>query len=168
MINSGLFFNRKLKVGDIYFDGHTSELFEASALPTQQPVEFGANIVDNIVIQPYTLEVVIFVGDIIVINLNAKSIFNNFRKTPDALNVLYQAMVERNTLDVVCNLGYFPGMAIVNINANTDTDTVTGVLATLTLQQILFMGEVSTNTPIDKQYAPGVNRGMLQPNIDPQ
>lgn len=168
MINTGLFFNKKLSIGNIFFDGHTQEVINYTVTPTSSPVEFGANVVDNAIVQPITIEVDVFVGDIVAFNLSAKNFFNTFKKTADALQVLRQAMVDRNTLDVICNLGYFSGMMIVGVTSRNTTDAVDTVFAKITLKQIIFVGSDTGFNPSDPKYNGSVNTGVQQTSSAPQ
>ena len=168
MINSGIFFNRKLKIDNIFFDGHMSEMVDYTVTPTEQPVEYGANVTDNAIVQPYQLNFVAYVTEFIPLSLNPLGIFNAFKRTSDAVDVLHQAMVTRDTVDVVCNLGSFTNLLITNVRMTNERDTLTTVNISISLQQLYFVGEVTANDPDNKDYSPTKNRGGLQPKSTPQ
>ena len=127
MISLGLFFGRKLQVGNIFFDGHVSESSSFPLQVTSNPVEQGANVVDNMVVSPFTLEVSAFISETPVFSLGLDGLFNQFKRTSDALDVLRQLQVSRQVVEVQCNLGYYENMAIMNIRPVSDLDNLTTI-----------------------------------------
>lgn len=162
MISLGLFFEKKLQIGSIFLDGHTHEDAQVPARVTSSPVEYGANVVDNVVIDPMTLNITAFVSETPGYSLTLNGIFNQFKRTSDALDVLRQAMVNREAISVYCNLGYFQNMMITSIVPHCDVDGITTISMDISFQEIIFVGEVDRQNPFDPKYDNPVNRGALQ------
>ena len=162
MINLGLFFEKKLQIGSIFLDGHTHEDSVLPARVTSSPVEYGANVVDNMVMDPIILNVTAFVSETPGFSLSINGIFNAFKRTSDALDVLRQAQVNRQTMAVYCNLGYFQNMTITSIRPNCDVDGITTISMDISFKEIIFVGEVDSQDPFDPKYQNPVSRGMLQ------
>lgn len=162
MINLGLFFEKKLQIGSIFLDGHTHEDSSLPTRVTSSPVEYGANIVDNVVADPITLNITAFVSETPGYSLSLNGIFNSFKRTTDALDILRQAQINRDTLGVYCNLGFFQNMMITSINPHCDTDGITTISMDISFQEIIYVGEVDSQNPFDPKYQSPVNRGMLQ------
>lgn len=167
-MNIGLFFNKSLSIGNIFFDGHTIENPEYTATMTQNPVEYGANTTDNVVINPITLSVRALIAENPAISLTPSGIFNTFNRTADAMTVLYNLMVRRNPVGVVCNLGFFPNMIITRIAPQSDENHVTLIGVNIDLQEIYFTGEVINEDPTNNKYNSPTNKGALQPKSTPQ
>lgn len=166
-MNIGIFFGRSLKIGDIFLDGHQSENPSMPAEVTSSPLEYGANGVDNIVIGPIELQISAFISETPGISLSPQGIFNNFKRTSDALDVLRQAQINRLVMDVYCNTGYYQNMAIANIQPISDLDMVTTIQIDITFQEMIFIGQQNTQNPFDPKYKDQVNRGALQPGDSP-
>lgn len=167
-MNTGLFFSRSLSIGNIYFDGHTSEAPVFSAIPTDHPVEYGANVTDNVIINPIGLKVVAMVNESPLLSLTPNGIFNEFKRTSDALSVLKNAMIRRVPVSVVCNLGLFKNMLITRVEPISDENHVTLISVAITLQEIYYVGEVINEDPTNQDYSSTTNRGALQPKDTPQ
>ena len=164
----GLFSSsRRLQIGNIFLDGHERESAKFSASVTDNPVEVGANVVDNAYIDPIQLTVTAFVSETPMFQLNPLGFFNQFKRTSDALAVLYQAQVNRVALDVSCNLGFFADMFIVDVQTRCSNDSVTIVEVDITFRQMIFIGESGTLNPFDDKYRNEVNRGTLQMGSQP-
>ncbi len=162
MINLGLFFNRTLSIGDIYFTGHENEEATFSVTVTDNPVEYGANTVDNMFINPIILTFQAFVSEIPAYTFTPEGLFNAFKETSDAIDVLYQLMVSRQVIDVKCNIGFFPGMAITEIRPSSNNDNLTNIPMQITLRQIIFTNDPSNQDPFESQYKDMINRGALE------
>jgi hypothetical protein len=162
MINLGLFFNRTLNIGDIYFTGHESEEAVFSTTVTDNPVEYGANTVDNIFINPILLTFNAFVSELPAYTFTPQGLFNAFKETSDAIDVLYQLMVSRQVVDVKCNIGFFPGMAITEIRPISNNDNLTTIPMQISLKQIVFTNDPSYQDPFQSKYKDMVNRGALE------
>ena len=162
MINFGLFFNRVLGIGNIFFTGHDSENATFSADITKVPVEYGANVVDNIVIQPIEITFNAFVSELPAYSFSFEGLFNAYKATSDAIDVLKTLMVSRQVVDVNCNLGYFPGMAVKEIKPLSDMDNITTIPLQITMAQINFVGSNGAQDPFESQYKDIINRGALQ------
>lgn len=162
MINLGMFFNRTLNVGNIFFTGHEREEATFATVVTENPVEYGANVTDHAYIKPIVLKVRPFVSELPAYSLSPEGIFNAFKDTSDALDVVYQLMVKRQVIDVKCNIGFFPGMMITEMTPMSDLENLTTIPIELTLQQIIFDGDPSYQDPFESQYKNMVNRGALQ------
>ena len=164
MINLGLFFERSLQIGGIFFDGHVSENASFPLEMTSSPVEYGANVVDNAVVQPFVLNVSAFVSETPGYSLDINGIFNNFKRTSDALDVLRQLQSSRMAVDVYCNTGLYQNMMITEIRPTSDMSGITTISIDITMQQIIFVGETNTENPFDNQYRNEINRGNLEPS----
>ena len=162
MINLGLFFNRTLNVGDIYFTGHDHEDATFSVEVTENPVEYGANRADMMIVKPITLRVRPFVSELPAYSFTPTGLFNAFKETSDAIDVLYQLMVNRQVIDVKCNIGFFSGMAITEIRPTSDNDNLTTIPLEITLKQIIFTSDPNYIDPFESQYKNMVNRGALE------
>lgn len=160
--NSAFFSNTRPSVGGLVFDATMRENHDYEALITQHPVEAGANIVDNVVIDPVVVTLDIFVGSIYAIN--PLLLGNSINRPGDALAKLRQLMVNREPLTVVCRLASYQNMLIKSVIANQDIDSSSSLLATVTLQEAITVNDTgSTGTnPADKQYSPPTNGGSRQ------
>jgi len=159
----GLFSSmRRLQIGDIFLDGHTSENATLTAQATSIPIEVGANVVDNVIIEPMTLSVSAYMSEGNLFTFGASGVFNDFKRTTDALDVLRQAQVNRVALDVYCNTGYYRNMMLTEIKPSCSVDSVTMIIYDLTFQEMIFTGESEVQNPFDPKYNDSVNRGSLQ------
>ena len=159
--------SRRLQIGNIFLDGHERESAKFTAVLTDNPTEIGANTVDNAYIDPIQLTVTAFVSETPMFQLNPMGFFNQFKRTSDALAVLYQAQVNRVALDVSCNLGFFTNMFITDVTTRCSNDSVTIVDVDITFKQAMFLVSDQALNPFDDKYRNEVNRGTLQMGSNP-
>ena len=148
------------------FDAVISESHDYEALITDHPIEAGANPIDNIVIQPVLVTLNIFVGSIY--STSFFSIAQGKNRPTDALGKLRQMMVDREPLTLVCRLASYDNMMIKSVVSAQDVDSSTSLLATVTLQEGIFVdsstGSIDTN-PSDPQYSQEINGGTKQSGV---
>ena len=160
---TSIFYNTKPSVGGFVFDAVMRESHDYEADITTHPIEAGANIVDNVVIQPVILSLDIFVGSLYAIT--SFSIATGGDRPTDALTRLRQMQADRVPLTVVARLASYDNMLIRSINAHQDVDSSSSLLATITLQEAIIVdgtaGAINTN-PADPQYSQPVKSGRKQ------
>jgi hypothetical protein len=170
MAFSGLFSNKVLFVDDLYFDTHIRETHHYNARITQHPVEFGANITDNIFVNPTMFECDIMVSDTqslvsVVSGVVAGSPFSFINRAADALQKLRQLLVNRLPLTIVTGLASYENMYLVDILGEKTSKNQSTLEATLIFQQILIAGDVSSfGGDTGGPFSGRANRGNLQPN----
>jgi len=173
MAFSGLFSNKIIFVDDLYFDTHIRETHHYNARLTQHPVEFGANITDNIFVNPTTFECDIMVSDTqslvsVVSGVITGSPFSFINRAADALQKLNQLLVNRLPLKLVSGLASYENMYLIDIVGEKTSKSQSTLEATLIFQQVLIAGDTSFfggNT--GGAFSGRANRGNLQPNGAP-
>lgn len=117
---------------------------------TQNPVQYGVNINDHSYNNPDTLTITFGTSDIKSTSARLKGIvtsaqsrFDNIKKniTPSRalLNLLYRAKEERTTFQVDDGLHTYTDMVIQNISYDKDKTTYRSLVATVVLQQFIFV-----------------------------
>lgn len=164
-INSSIFFRSRERVGSLFFDSVLRESHNFSVTSTEQPLEFGANIVDHAYVMPRLLEMDVMVGDI-YFSFSTPSSYNLSKRSADALNRLNLLMVKREPLVVISNLVKYNNLLLVGISANQDKTNNSTLMATLSFKEALFVDSESIFVRNENpQYQRPVNSGtkVLRP-----
>ena len=116
----------------IVIDGYLSERHEASASVTDHPVESGARVADHAVRNPYRLEVVGYVSDVMPPTPSAAAAMLN--RTARAWAEILAAMENSDLLTATTILGTYRSLVVESAEAPQDQSTGRGLLATLRLK----------------------------------
>ena len=157
----------RFQIGSLYLDGHVSEDAQLDCEVTDNPVEYGANAVDNAYIKPTMLNVTAYVSQTPAFTLSLTGLFNQFKRTTDAISVLRQIEIDRQLVNVTADLGFFQNMMLKSIKPRLSSDGVSTVMIDLVFQEIILVGQTDSSNPFDPKYKSAVNRGKLQPGGAP-
>jgi len=142
-----LFFKQKNLIGSIELDIIIREGASASARITKNPVEFGADINDHIIIDPMTFIMEGVVSDTKVSFLQAANQLssNTFTRlnTPskDAWDQLLELHASRQPFQLVTNLRTYDNVVLQSISEVQDKDTSNALFFTAALVEIILVGE---------------------------
>lgn len=140
-----LFFKKGNFISTIELDIIISESATATAKVTENPVEFGSNINDHIIIEPMTFSTQGVVSDI------SSSIIGQFTRTPTVFNrgnsksrEAWEALLElhasRQPFSLVQGLREYQNVVILSINERQDKDTSKGLFFNATMREIIVVG----------------------------
>jgi hypothetical protein len=148
-------------------DGEVAEDAELDCEVTDNPVEYGANVVDNAYIKPTILNVTAYVTQTPAFTISPNGFFNQFKRTADAISVLRQLEVDRLLVDVTAQLGFFRNMMLKSFKPRVSNEGLSTVMIDMTFQELILVGETDSSNPFDPKYRSQVNRGKLQPGGSP-
>lgn len=132
---------------------------EVSATVTSNPTQFGINVNDHVYNNPDTMTVVFGSSDIKGSLARLQGVVKSFTsldalKNPETpsrylLNLLYRAKEEHTLLALDDGLHAYTNMVITNITYDRDKSTYRTLVATVTLQQFIFVDtlEVGSKRP---------------------
>lgn len=132
---------------------------EVSATITSNPTQFGINVNDHVYNNPDTMTVVFGSSDIKGSLARLQGVVKSFTsldalKNPETpsrslLNLLYRAKEEHTLLALDDGLHAYTNMVITNITYDRDKSTYRTLVATITLQQFIFVDtlEVGSKRP---------------------
>lgn len=165
---ASLFFQTKSGIGQIAFDALISENVTTDAMITTNPVESGADVVDNIVLMPLTFKVEGVISDTPVSLLgNITNIFNDERETVKAWNALLKLQSEKKPFTYVNNLKKYDNIAIKSLSYTQDKSSSNILHFTATLQEVITVAskkikkEQFNDSKVSDLALPTVNRGQL-------
>ncbi len=145
MAISGIFFNTTLFVDDLYFDTHTQEDHLYSTRLTRKPVEFGANITDNIFVQPVVVKCNVLLSDSQTLVSFARGLsdspFDLINRKADGLLRLRQLQATRQPFRLITGLASYEDMFLVEIDAGITKESQTTLSASLTFEQVIIVGD---------------------------
>lgn len=129
---------------------------ELSATITSNPTQFGVNVNDHVYNNPDTMTVVFGSSDIKGSLARLSGVIKSFTsadalKNPETpsrslLNMLYQAKQEHTLLALDDGLHTYTDMVITNITYDRDKSTYRTLVATVTLQQFIFVDTLETGS----------------------
>ena len=163
ILGTSLFFNTKASVGGLYFDAELSEDHTYEADITDHPIEVGANITDNAVIQPTIVNLNVAVSS--VYSISTLLSFSGSNRPQDAVQKLRQLQANRTPVNLICRLASYPNMLIKSIRAKQDTATANSAMIMITFKEAIIVDSSAGsiyNNPVDKQYSAPQNEGTKQ------
>jgi len=140
-----LFFRKGNFIEEIELDVIISEGASATVRVTENPVEFGANMNDHIIVEPMA-----FTMSGIVSNISSSTI-GQFTRVPtvftqgtskakEAWEALLELMANKTIFDLKQGLKEYPNVTMLSITENQDKDTANGLFFAATFKEIIFAG----------------------------
>ena len=152
-------------ISTIELDAIISEGASAQARVTENPVEYGANINDHIIIEPMTFNV-----SGVVSNISSKisdfestvtTVFTkNSNKSRQAWEELLELQVNRTPFTLVQGLKEYPNVVIISLSEQQDVSTANGLFFTATLKEIILVG---TQLVTEDQFSNDNTSDMMIP-----
>ncbi len=169
-----LFIQKKSGIGMITFDALVSESVTAEAEITNNPVEQGVDVSDNIVVQPLSFKLEAIISDT---PLSYTETFNKIvdfvkgneheRPSVKAWNELLKLQADRKPFTYQNNLKKYDNVAIKSLNYTQDKDTFNILSFSVTLQEVPTVSSqaVKLKQFKDKKVAdkstPTIDRGLV-------
>ena len=150
MAFENLFIRTEKSIGGIQLDAVISESHVNEVSLTSNPVEFGAEITDNAVIQPKQINIVAQVSDTpmglaalgqivdLVTGLFGSSTSENITRSNAAYNAVIQLQEEREPIEIQTKLKLYTDMVITKVTTVQDKDTSRIVRMSIDLQQVII------------------------------
>jgi hypothetical protein len=172
---ASLFFPTKSGIGQITFDALVSESVQTDADITTNPVESGADVADNIVIQPLSFNVEGIISDTPVNFLgtlidSVESIITGEqteRPSVKAWEALLKLQSDKKPFTYVNNLKKYENIAIKSLSYTQDKESFNILHFTATLQEVITVASKNAKKEQfkDKSTAdmamPTINRGIV-------
>ena len=145
-----LFIRTQKSIGDIQLDAVISESHVNEVSLTNNPVEFGAEITDNAVVQPKQINILAEVSDTplgvaalgqivdLVTGLFGTSTTDNITRSNAAYNAIIQLQEEREPIEIQTKLKLYTNMIITNVGVQQDKNTSRIVRMSIDLQQVII------------------------------
>jgi hypothetical protein len=140
----------------LIFDGVLRLEHEQSAVPTEFPVQTGANLSDHIYIKPARLVMEIFMSDVMQ-SYTPGQFSSSFSRSVSAYMQLKNLLINRTIVTVNTKLDTYPNMAVVSIHAPDNFETIYSLKATVTFQQ-LFTAQVSSQNSSSRTQTTDANQ----------
>jgi hypothetical protein len=168
-----LIFYKGNYISTVELDIVISEGATATTRVTENPVEYGANMNDHIIVDPMTFTVSGVVSNIssrsVDIPETVKTVFSQATsKAREAWEALLKLQVDRTPFTLVQGLKEYLNVVIISLTESQDKDTANGLFFTATLKEIVFVGtEVVTeeqfnDSNISDKMVPVVSGGLKQ------
>lgn len=146
-----LFFRKGNYINTIQLDIIIREGATATARVTENPVEFGANVNDHIIIEPMTFSVSGVVSNISstvagVITTTQNIFSASSAKAKEAWEALLELQASKIPFTLVQGLKEYENVVILSLSEQQDKDTSNGLFFTATLKEIIFVGTQSITT----------------------
>jgi len=145
-----LFIRTQKAIGGIQLDAVISESHVNEVSLTNNPVEFGAEITDNAVVQPKQINILAEVSDTplgvaslgqivdLVTGLFGTSTSENITRSNAAYNAVIQLQEEREPIEIQTKLRLYTDMVITKVTTIQDKDTSRIVRMSIDLQQVII------------------------------
>jgi len=145
-----LFIRTQKSIGGIQLDAVISESHVNEVSLTNNPVEFGAEITDNAVVQPKQINILAEVSDTplgvaalgqivdLVTGLFGTSTSENITRSNAAYNAVIQLQEEREPIEIQTKLRLYTDMIITNVGVQQDKNTSRIVRMSIDLQQVII------------------------------
>lgn len=160
-------------INTVELDIIISEGAVATARVTENPVEYGANVNDHIIIEPMT-----FTVSGVVSNISSKTsdaidtlstVFSQFTsKAREVWEDLLKLQIDRTPFTLVQGLKEYTNVIILSLSEQQDKDTANGLFFNATMKEIIFVGsEIVTSdqfndSDISDKMVPSVTGGQKQ------
>ena len=150
MAFENLFIRTEKSIGGIQLDAVISESHVNEVSLTSNPVEFGAEITDNAVVQPKQINILAEVSDTplgvaafgqivdLVTGLFGTSTSENITRSNAAYNAVIQLQEEREPIEIQTKLRLYTDMVITKVTTIQDKDTSRIVRMSIDLQQVII------------------------------
>jgi len=150
MAFENLFIRTQKAIGGIQLDAVISESHVNEVSLTNNPVEFGAEITDNAVVQPKQINILAEVSDTplgvaalgqivdLVTGLFGTSTIENITRSNAAYNAVIQLQEEREPIEIQTKLRLYTDMVITKVTTIQDKDTSRIVRMSIDLQQVII------------------------------
>ena len=150
MAFENLFIRTQKAIGGIQLDAVISESHVNEVSLTNNPVEFGAEITDNAVVQPKQINILAEVSDTplgvaalgqivdLVTGLFGTSTIENITRSNAAYNAVIQLQEEREPIEIQTKLRLYTDMIITNVGVQQDKNTSRIVRMSIDLQQVII------------------------------
>ena len=140
-----LFFKKGNYISTVELDVIIKESATATSKLTENPVEFGANVNDHVIIEPMT-----FTTEGIVSNVSS-SFIGQFTRVPaifsgentkakEAWEALLELQANKTPFTLVQGLKEYENIMILSLSQNQDKDTSNGLFFTATMKELIFVG----------------------------
>ena len=151
MAFENLFVRTKKSIGGIDLDATITEGHVAEVRLTSNPVELGADITDNAIIEPKLLTIVAQVSDTplgsaafsqivdTVTGLFGSATTSNLTRSQAAYEAMVQLMEAREPIEIQTKLKLYTNMMITNISTSQDKDSSRIVLMSISLKEVLIV-----------------------------
>ena len=145
-----LFIRTQKSIGGIQLDAVISDSHVNEVSLTNNPVEFGAEITDNAVVQPKQINILAEVSDTplgvaafgqivdLVTGLFGSSTSENITRSNAAYNAVIQLQEEREPIQIQTKLKLYTDMIITKVTTIQDKDTSRIVRMSIDLQQVII------------------------------
>ena len=145
-----LFIRTQKAIGGIQLDAVISESHVNEVSLTNNPVELGAEITDNAVVQPKQINILAEVSDTplgvaalgqivdLVTGLFGTSTTDNITRSNAAYNAIIQLQEEREPIEIQTKLKLYTNMIITNVSVQQDKNTSRIVRMSIDLQQVII------------------------------
>lgn len=163
LLGISLLFNTRVSVGGLFFDASINESHQMEADITSHPIEVGANITDNAVIQPTMVTLNVAVGS--VYSMASILSFTSTDRPRDAVAKIRQLQANRTPVTLICRLANYTNMLIKSIVANQTVDTASSAYMTIILQEAIIVDSSAGsiyNNPSSPEYGKNTNEGSKQ------
>jgi len=150
MAFENLFIRTQKAIGGIQLDAVISESHVNEVSLTNNPVEFGAEITDNAVVQPKQINILAEVSDTplgvaafgqivdLVTGLFGSSTSENITRSNAAYNAVIQLQEDREPIQIQTKLKLYTDMIITKVTTIQDKDTSRIVRMSIDLQQVII------------------------------
>lgn len=145
-----LFIRTEKSIGGIQLDAVISESHTNEVSLTSNPVEFGAEITDNAVVQPKQINILAEVSDTplslaafgqivdLVTGLFGTSTTDNIARSNAAYNAIIQLQEAREPIELQTRLKLYTNMIITNVSVQQDKNTSRIARMSIDLQQVII------------------------------
>jgi hypothetical protein len=166
-----LLFGEGNYIGEIELDVIVSESATATTRVTKNPVEFGADIHDHIIVDPmtYTLDGVVsnIYSNVLDALTTLPSTFSNKTKAQIAWEKLLQLRADRQTFSLVQGLRTYENVILTNISTANDADQANGLFFTATMQEVNYQPVITAlaayiDSQIEDGMTPTISGGLKQ------
>lgn len=136
-----LFIKKGNFIQDIEIDAVISESATATARLTKNPVEYGADSSDHIIIEPqtYTLNGVVSNASSNLVDA-AKNLLGNQTKAQQIWEDLLELLTNKKPFTLVQGLKSYDNVVLTNLTESQDKDTSKGLFFTAQLSQLILVG----------------------------
>lgn len=145
-----LYYKKGNFINNIQLDVVINEGATATARVTENPVEYGANVNDHVIIEPMAFSVTGVVSNISSSAIGAISTGRLFSarsaRAKDAWESLLLLHAEKTPFTLVQGLKEYENVVILSISHQQDKDTANGLFFSATLKEIIFVGTQTITT----------------------
>jgi len=155
-------------INKIQLDIIITEGASTSSRVTSNPVEFGANINDHVIIEPMTFTVSGVVSNVSSNISDTLSGGLGLIKSKLAWEDLLKLQIDRTPFKLVQGLKEYPNVVIISLSEQQDKDTSNGLFFEATMKELIYVGSqvVSADQFLDSDISdsmiPAITGGLKQ------